>query len=140
VLAAYRSVAGEYRGRPIVLYGRSLGSGLAAKLASEVGAALLVLVSPYSSLRELGCELFPWVPPFVARYPLPTRQWLERVQAPVLLLHGDRDALIAVSHAERLKAVRPDADLVIIEGAAHDDIHTFPRYLEALTTRLDALG
>ena len=139
VLAAYQSVAGEYEGRPIVLYGRSLGTGLATKLASEVGASLLVLVSPYSSVRELGRELFPWVPPFVGRYPLPTGQWLPRVNAPVLLLHGDRDALIALPHSERLKALRPDAELVVVEGAAHDDIHTFERYLDALTERLDAL-
>jgi pimeloyl-ACP methyl ester carboxylesterase len=61
VRAAYLSVADEYAGRPIVLYGRSLGSGLAARLASEFGTDLLVLVSPYTSLRELGRELFPWI-------------------------------------------------------------------------------
>ncbi len=138
VLAAYRSVASEYAGRPIVIYGRSLGTGLAAKLASEVGAALLVLVSPYSSLRELGRQLFPWVPAFVVRYPLLTEKWLPSVNAPVLLLHGDKDALIGVAHADRLKALRPDAELVIVEGAAHDDIHTFRQYVETLTARLDA--
>ena len=140
VLAAYRSVASEYAGRPIVLYGRSLGTGLAARLASEVGTALLVLVSPYSSLRELGRELMPWVPSFVGRYPLPTGEWLPRVKAPVLLLHGDQDALIGVTHAERLKGVRPDAELVVVQGAAHDDIHSFPQYVRTLTARLDALG
>src|SRR5690606_9244548 len=104
VRAAYLSVAGEYAGRPIVLYGRSLGSGLATRLASELGTDLLVLVSPYTSLRELGRELFPWVPPFLGRYPLSTREWLPRVNAPVLLLHGDRDELIPIAHAARLKA------------------------------------
>jgi hypothetical protein len=139
VLAAYRSVAGEYTGRPIVIYGRSLGTGLAAKLASEVSASLLVLVTPYSSLRELGHELLPWVPPFLSRYPLPTSDWLPRVNAPVLLLHGDRDQLIPLVHAERLKKLRPDAELVIVEGAAHDDIHAFDEYTRALTQRLEAL-
>jgi pimeloyl-ACP methyl ester carboxylesterase len=139
VLAAYRSVASEYAGRPIVIYGRSLGSGLAAKLATEVVASLLVLVSPYTSLRALGRKYFPWVPPFVVRYPLPTEKWLPSVNAPVMLLHGDRDALISVAHAERLKELRPDAELVIVEGAAHDDIHTFDHYLETLTARLEAL-
>lgn len=140
VLAAYRSVANEYAGRPIVLYGRSLGTGLAAKLATEVGTPLLVLVSPYESVRELARKHFPWVPTFVVRYPLLTKEWLPRVEAPVMLLHGARDPLISVAHAERLRALRPDAELVIVEGAAHDDIHTFDRYLEALTERLDTLG
>ncbi len=140
VLAAYRSVASEYAGRPIVLYGRSLGTGLAAKLATEVDASLLVLVSPYSSLRELGRTHFPWVPPFVVRYPLLATEWLPSVKAPVLLLHGDRDALISVAHAKRLQVLRPDAELVIVEGAAHDDIHVFDQYIETLTARLDALA
>jgi pimeloyl-ACP methyl ester carboxylesterase len=140
VLAAYRSVASEYTGRPIVLYGRSLGSGLATKLATEVSASLLVLVSAYSSLLELARKHFPWVPPFVVRYPLRTSQWLPSASGPVLLLHGDRDALISVAHAEKLQALRPDAELVIVEGAAHDDIHTFDRYLETLTARLDELA
>ncbi len=139
VLAAYRSVASEYAGRPIVVYGRSLGTGLAARLATEVRASLLVLVSPYFSIRELGRKHFPWVPPFALRYPLDTGRWLSSVSAPVMLLHGDRDALISVAHAERLKALRPDAELVIVEGAEHDDIPTFDQYLETLTARLDAL-
>ncbi len=139
VLAAYHSVASEYAGRPIVLYGRSLGTGLATKLATEVGASLLVLVSPFSSLRELARKHFPWVPPFALRYPLLVDKWLPNVHAKVLLLHGDRDLLLSVAHAERLHALRPDAELVIVEGAAHDDIHTFDRYVQTLTARLDAL-
>ena len=52
VRAAWDAIAPRYRGKPIVIYGRSLGTGLAAKLASEVDAQLLVLVSPYSSLAR----------------------------------------------------------------------------------------
>ena len=139
VLAAYRSVAGEYAGRPVVLYGRSLGTGLAAKLATDVEPPLLVLVSPYTSVRDAGREFYPWVPPFVIRYPLPTSTWLPRVTAKVLLLHGGRDAVIPLAHSRRLKAIRPDAELVVVEGASHDDIHAFPRYIAALTGNLDAL-
>jgi fermentation-respiration switch protein FrsA (DUF1100 family) len=55
------------------------------------------------------------------------------------MLHGDRDALIPVAHAEKLHTLRPDAELVVVEGAEHANIHTFERYLEALTARLGAL-
>ena len=139
VRAAWDSVSGEYRGRPIVLYGRSLGTGLATKLATQVDAQLLVLVSPYFSLLAAARERFPWVPGFVMRYPMRTDQWLPRVTLPVLMLHGDRDEVVPVEHAERLLALLPSAQLVRLPQANHEDIHLAPRYLEVLLARLDAI-
>ncbi|HEY8359044.1 MAG TPA: alpha/beta fold hydrolase, partial [Ramlibacter sp.] len=77
VRAAWDSVAAQYQDRPVVLYGRSLGTGLAADLAEQLTRegrppALTVLVSPYASMRELTREFYPWVPPGLLRYPLDT--------------------------------------------------------------------
>ena len=54
VRAAWNAVAPEYAGRKRVIYGRSLGTGFATRLASEVDADLLVLVAPYSSVRDVA--------------------------------------------------------------------------------------
>ena len=63
------------------------------------------------------------------------------VTSPVLLIHGTRDTLTPLSHAQRLQALaRSPAQLLVIDGAAHDDIHEFPAYAEGLGARLDALG
>jgi len=72
VRAAWQAIAPEYAGKKMVLYGRSLGTGLATRLATEVHADLLVLVSPYSSLRDLAREHYSWVPGAVLRYPMRT--------------------------------------------------------------------
>ena len=77
VRAAWDTVANRYAGRKVVLYGRSLGTALAAELAADLAAAgrppaLTVLVSPYTSMRDLTAEFYPWVPSFLVRYPLDT--------------------------------------------------------------------
>lgn len=139
VRAAWEQVAPEYAARKRVVYGRSLGTGLAAKLASEVSADLLVMVSPYSSMRDVAKDHYSWVPGALLRYPLPTQEWLPKVRMPVLVLHGDADPVIDFAHAERLAKAVPSLELVRLSGVGHDDVHLSPRYLETLFARLDGL-
>jgi alpha-beta hydrolase superfamily lysophospholipase len=139
VRAAWNLVAPDYANRARVIYGRSLGTGLATKLATEVEANLLVLVSPYSSIRDAARDHYPWIPSSILRYPMPTHQWLPHVKMPTLILHGDRDAVIGVEHAVRLLRLARRGELIRIPEASHEDIHLSPRYLETLYGRLDAL-
>ena len=72
VRAAWDAIAPRYRDLPIVIYGRSLGTGLAARLARDVPPALLVLVTPYSSLAAAARRAFPMAPDFLLKYRLRT--------------------------------------------------------------------
>jgi pimeloyl-ACP methyl ester carboxylesterase len=146
VLAAYNQVAPQYAGRKIVVYGRSLGSGLAAglsaDLANDAKAArpdLTVLVSPYRSLVALAHDVYPFIPRVLIRYPLRTDDSVARIPGPLMLVHGSRDTLIAPSHSEALKALAPKADLVAVPGGGHNDLQNFPAYLEAFRAALDRL-
>jgi pimeloyl-ACP methyl ester carboxylesterase len=139
VRAAWEHIAPEYAGRKLVLYGRSLGTGLAARLATEVTADLLVLVSPYSSLRDAARDHYSWVPSAVLRYPMRTDEWLRRVAMPVMMLHGDRDPVIGIEHSVRLRAIKPSAELVRLPGTGHNDVHLSGEYLERLAERLGRL-
>jgi pimeloyl-ACP methyl ester carboxylesterase len=138
VRAAWAQVAPLYAGRKRVIYGRSLGTGLAATLAAEVQPELTVLVSPYSSMAALAAEHYPWVPGAVLRYPLRTDQALAQVRGPVLLVHGASDTLIAPGHSRRLQAVSPQARLLLVPGAGHGDLHDFPAYLDGLAAAMAA--
>lgn len=139
VRAAWTAVAPAYAGRPVVVFGRSIGSGLAAGLAAEVQPALTVLVSPYRSLRALAAEHYAWVPGAVLRYPLATDAALPRLKHPVLLAHGGRDTLIPPAHALALAQLNPGARLLLVPEAGHNDIQLFPAYLDGLRAALDAL-
>lgn len=144
VRAVWDHFAPQYQGRKLVVYGRSLGTALAADLAEQLAAAgrtpdLTVLVSPYSSMRELTAEFYPWVPGSLLRYPLDTSKHLPQVRGPIFLLHGERDELIAVQHAERLHRLVPHARLLVVPGAGHNDIHEFTEYRQALLEALARL-
>lgn len=140
VLAVWRDVAPRYAGRRHVIYGRSLGTGLAAELAAQVDPDLTVLVSPYASIEGLAREHYPWLPPQALRYPLRTDLAVERIHGPLLLLHGDQDEVIPFAQSELLQAHAPAARLVRIADAGHNDIHKFETYQQALAGALAALG
>lgn len=136
VRAAWVRIAAKYEGRHRVFVGRSLGTGLAARLAVEVQPELTLLISPYQSIASLAGEIYPWVPGALLRYPLRTDLVLPGIEGPVLLLHGDRDATIPVEHSRRLLAAVPTARLAVIEGAGHNDLQAFDAYRQALAEAL----
>lgn len=140
VRAAWRQVAPAYAGRPCVVYGRSLGTGLAAQLAVDVNPALTVLVSPYRSMAALAGEQFPWVPTALLRYPLRTDTVVARIEGPLWLVHGERDTLIPAAHSEALReAAGAGARLLRVPRAGHNDVHEFDDYLEGLRAELGRL-
>lgn len=133
---AWQQIEQRYRGLRVVVYGRSLGTALAAQLAARIRPDLTILVSPYCSLRELARRHYPFLPSFLLRYPLDTMQDIGRVDGPILLVHGERDALIPFDHSVRLQAAARDAKLVRIAGAAHNDLQDFESYTRALESAL----
>lgn len=139
VRAAWDSVAPLYMGKKRVLLGRSLGSGPAAALALQVNPDLTILVSPYTSMRALAGEVYPWVPTLLLRYPLATDEAVARMRTPLLLLHGERDDIIPPHHAQALKRAQPQARLHIVKGAGHNDLQSFDEYTTVLRQTLDAL-
>ncbi len=140
VRAAWAQVAPQYAGRPCVVYGRSLGTGLAAQLAAEVQPALTVLVSPYRSMAALADEQYPWVPGAVLRYPLHTDTVLPRIRGPIWLVHGERDPLIPLAHSLALQQIAGGrAQLLRLPEAGHNDVHEFPAYLDGLRGELGRL-
>ena len=141
VRAAWNAVAPRYRDLPMVVFGRSLGTGLATHLATEVNPAMLVLVTPFSSLVDAAARQYPFAPAFLVKYPLRSDQLIGSVRSPVLLVAGTQDLLTPLEDSEHLKALaRSPAELLIVEGAGHNNIHQFPAYLDGLADRLIKVG
>ena len=138
VEAVWQAVAPRYAGKRVIAYGRSLGTGLAAAWAARHQPQLTILVSPYASMKELAALHYPWLPEAVLRYPLRSDEAVARIHAPLLLVHGDQDALIPLAHSESLAQRASSARLVVIAGAAHADVHKFDSYQAALAEALGA--
>jgi uncharacterized protein len=132
VRATWAAVAPSYAGKKRVIFGRSLGTGLAASLAAEVQPELTVLVSPFESMTALAGEIYPWVPSALLRYPLRTDLALPRIRGPIWMGHGEHDEVIPLQHAERLLTRVPHAQLLRVPGAGHNDLQEFEAYLAGL--------
>jgi pimeloyl-ACP methyl ester carboxylesterase len=139
VRVVWQQVAPRYAGRRIVFYGRSLGTGLAAALATQVQPDLTLLVSPYVSIAALAGEHYPWVPQALLRYRLQTDVVLASIDRPVLLIHGDRDTLIPLSHSQALQATSRNAKLAVVSGAGHGDLQDFASFRDLVNGALAGL-
>lgn len=129
----YDHVQTLYPEDQIVLYGRSLGTPLAARLAADNNPRLLILESPFYSLEVLARRQFPFVPGFLVKYPLRTHEWIAWVQCPVVIIHGRDDAIVPFADGERLQAhVRAPLSFYAIDGGGHNDLSLFPAYHAAL--------
>ncbi len=98
----YLAQQGVVPGR-LVLYGESLGSGVAVQMASEFAAGALVLEAPFTSLGDMAQRQFPYFPArWLVRDRFDSLAKIGRVQAPLLILHGERDTIVPVDFGRRL--------------------------------------
>ncbi|HEX8505188.1 MAG TPA: alpha/beta fold hydrolase [Hymenobacter sp.] len=133
VQTAYRQLTHEYPENQTVILGYSVGTGPATWLAAQQHPKLLILQAPYFSMRDLATRLYPFVPGFLVRYPLPTNELIRQVSAPIVLFHGDRDEVIYYESSLRLKALlKPSDKLIVLPGAGHNGMTDNPLYRRAL--------
>ncbi|HEY9759328.1 MAG TPA: alpha/beta hydrolase [Oculatellaceae cyanobacterium] len=111
----------------VILYGESLGTSVSTYISSKFACRALILQSGFISLRRIACELFPllriypqWLYPTPA---LDNAALLQEKHPPLLILHGEQDTLIPLSHARYLyaHALEPKK-LVKLPGAGHANI------------------
>ena len=132
-LVVYTYLREQYADHDIILYGRSLGTGIATYLATIHSPNMLVLETPYMSMKELALRQFPFVPPMLLKYPLQTARWISAVACPVYLLHGTRDEVIPYDSSERLiPLIRSQHQLFSIPDGGHNNLVAFPEYRAAL--------
>ncbi len=114
--------------KKIILFGRSLGSGIATKLASQKDIQALILETPYFSIKDLALSKYPFVPPFVLKYNFRSDLYAQNFKAPVLIFHGDQDQLIPIEQARRLSKMIKNLSFIEISDGTHDDLASFPNY------------
>jgi hypothetical protein len=134
---AYTYVKKTFPENQIILYGRSIGTGIAVHLARTNRPRTVILESPYLSLLNLAARYHSLVPrpllSLLVRYPLRTDLWIVDVACPVYLFHGEKDKVIPFSESENLiKLIRSEHQLIAVPEGDHNNLGDFRQYREAL--------
>ena len=126
----YEKLAAQYNEHHIIVYGRSIGSGFAAKIASENKPRYLILDAPYYNFTKVVERFLPFLPVgIVLRYKMRTDKWIRRVNCHTYILHGTKDWLIPIKHSEDLQKINPHKiTLIRIQGGRHNNLPSFPEY------------
>lgn len=130
----YKLAAKRFSPGQVIIYGRSLGTGVASELASNQPCKRLILETPYYSLPELAGAHFPMYPvQLLVRYEFPLYEFLQSINVPVTVFHGTKDAVIPYKHSSRLKPFLKKGDeFFTIENGRHNDLANYVLFQQKL--------
>ena len=126
----YEKLQRVYSEDHLIIYGRSMGSGFASKLASDNRPRYLILDAPYFNFLRVIERFLPILPiRVVLRFHLRTDRWLPNVKCHTYILHGTKDWLIPIRHSEALQKINPQkVTLIRIKGGGHNNLPSFDEY------------
>lgn len=117
----------------IILYGESLGSGVAVQMATEYPAFLTMLEAPYASIRGRAQELYPWLPVrWILRDHFDSINHITDIKSPLLIIHGEEDEVMPVAHAKRLFEAAPDPKRLVLYPHIHHTDFSMQQILQPL--------
>jgi len=141
--AAYRWL--QQRGfavENIILFGESLGGGVVADLASRLACGGVVLQSTFTSIADVGAELFPWLPVrWLAHIKYDTLSKLPQIKVPVLVMHSRADRLIRFAHGQKnFNAANEPKLFCELEGDHNDPLTNCSRFIADIQRFLNLIA
>lgn len=142
--AAVQAVVNKgYPTSQIVLYGESLGTGIAIRMAHEImGIKALILEAPYTSIDAVASRHFRIFPvPRLLRHHFNSAAIVDQLKMPILVMHGTLDRTIPVDLGQALfdKMTSPQKDIILFKGGHHVDLYEH-KAGEVVDAFLDKLG
>lgn len=134
----YKLVHSRVAADSIIIYGKSLGTGIAAYTAANNNCKRLMLETPYYSVSKLASYYF-FMYPFgnMSKYKIPTYKFLQDVKAPVTIFHGTEDGTVPYTHAKLLeKEFKPGDELISIKDGEHNNLNDFKLFHQKLDSLL----
>lgn len=122
--AAWRYLVEEKQFTPdeIIIFGRSLGGAIAAWLAKEHQPKALMVESAFTSIGDVGSEMYPFLPiRLLTRFRYSTVDYIRQIHCPVLIVHSSDDELIPFSHGQRLFRAAPEPKRFLEISGGHED-------------------
>lgn len=133
----YQEMLKEYDESKIIIYGYSLGTGIAARLANRNHPKALILETPYYNFIDLiRCHKAYLPADLITKYKFRTDRYLDQVTCPIYLFHGTEDKQIPYNSALRLSSLHPKAKFISIEGGTHNDLMSFPEFKKEIASIL----
>ncbi len=135
----YQHLLKQYSATDIILYGRSLGTGVISELATKVQARQVILETPYLGILPMAKAMFPPIIPvrYLLKYRLDNAANLPRIKSPIHIIHGTADEVIPYNHGKKLaESLGGEHALITIEGGQHNNLSTFPEYHKQLKKML----
>jgi alpha-beta hydrolase superfamily lysophospholipase len=133
----YQMARARFSKDSIIIYGKSLGTGVASQLASVKDCKQLILETPYYSIESL-MNRYAFIYPinWLSKYHFPNYKHLKAVEVPVTILHGTSDEIIPFNHSVKLVKENPAARLIPIEKGKHNTLDSFPSFHRQLDSLL----
>lgn len=130
----YNYLRQHYPENQIVIFGRSIGSGVATKLAAENKPQLLLLESPFYNFADVANTHYPFLPvSLLLRFTFRSDKYIKQVNCPVYILHGTADEVVPFRSGEKLaRLLKSPENFTVIEGGGHNNLSSFPAYRQAL--------
>jgi uncharacterized protein len=138
-LQVQNMAAAKYGSDSIIIYGKSLGTGIAAYVASASKNKRLILETPYYSIPSLFACYAPIYPTAaMSNYKIPVHEFLLDVNYPVSIFHGTKDDVIPYRNAARLKKVLKQTDeFITIEKGTHNNLNELDLFKQKLDSLLN---
>jgi fermentation-respiration switch protein FrsA (DUF1100 family) len=141
--AAWRYLVQKQQVDPteIIIFGRSLGGAIAAWLARDHPPKALIIESTFTSVRDIGAELYPYLPVrLLSRFDYNAMDYLRQVNCPVLIVHSRDDEIIPFSHGRRLfETANEPKEILEITGTHNEGFMTSAkRYEDGLDSFISA--
>jgi alpha-beta hydrolase superfamily lysophospholipase len=133
-----KMAAVKYAADSIIVYGKSLGTAIAAYIASVKPCKRLILETPYYSIPSLfRTYAFMYPASVMSNYQLPTYEYLQDVKAPIAIFHGTGDWVVPFRSGARLKKMLKSSDVFIkIPEGSHNNLSESPIYRKSLDSLL----
>lgn len=138
IQTTYNEMKKRYEENKIIVLGYSIGTGLAAKVASTNSPNLLILQAPYYTLSDLMRHNYPIIPTFILNYSFTTNEYIKDCKMPVVIFHGDQDDVIYYGSSLKLQEqFRKHDTLITLKDQGHNGITDNEQYIEAINKVLN---
>ncbi len=133
----YDQILSRYAENHVIILGYSIGTGMAAKLASENSPKQLILQAPYFSLIDMMKRRFTAIPTFILKYKFETNKYLEKVECPIVIFHGLKDSVIPFDSSVKLKNQYPSVHVIALKNQGHNGMSNNRDYLAVISQILN---